>query len=258
MVAIERDVGIELDAGRQPRDVGPPEPAVSRRTQGRLLELARAALRVAIGTESALALSLPAERGRWRGRRAAVFVTLTKAGELRGCMGTLQPDRPLGETVALTAITAARDDPRFAPLQADELPLLHVDVSILGPFAELAELSAFVPGVHGVMVERDGRRALLLPEVAIDHRWDGERMLGAVCEKAGLPRDAWQDQRTRRLVFRTVRFGGPAGQVLTGATPSPARRSATRTAWAAPTKESGPSSAARASAARGHGAACRS
>ena len=69
-----------------------------------------------------------------------------------------------------------------------------------------------MPGVHGVIVESVGRGALLLPEVATDHGWDGARMLGAVCEKAGLPRYAWRDQGTRRLVFRTVRFGGPAVQ----------------------------------------------
>jgi len=60
------------------------------------------------------------------------------------------------------------------------------------------------------IVERDGRRALLLPEVATDHGWDDEQMLKTACEKAGLRSDAWQDPRTTRHVFRTVRFGGPA------------------------------------------------
>lgn len=193
--------------GRGDEPVAPTIPARARRA---LLEIARGALRVATGIASPLTLTISADREIPSAFRAAVFVTLTANGELRGCMGTLEPDRPIEETVALTAITAALQDPRFRPVGADELPLIHVDVSILGPPVELADPFEFVPGVHGVIVERGGRRALLLPEVATDHGWDGARMLGAVCEKAGLSCDAWRDPETRRLVFRTIRFGGPA------------------------------------------------
>jgi hypothetical protein len=195
----------------------PSKPIIPVRAQRTLLEIARGALRVATGIASPLAVTESIGRGPALGLRAAVYVTLTEAGELRGCMGTLDPDRPIEETVALTAITAALQDPRFRPVAADEIELIRVDVSVLGPSVELEDASEFVPGVHGVMVERAGRRALLLPEVATDHGWDGARMLGAVCEKAGLPRDAWRDQKTRRLYFRTVRFGGSAveGAALT-------------------------------------------
>jgi len=199
------------------RDAQPPRqrrapatPTVPARAQRALLAIARTALRVATGIASPLALASPGGEEPTLERWDSVFVTLTEAGELRGCMGTLGPDRPIGETVALTALTAARRDPRFAPVDADELPLIHVDVSILGPPTELDDAATFVPGVDGVIVERGGRRALLLPEVAIDHGWDGPRMFEAVSRKAGLPGDAWRDGQTRRLVFRTVRFGGPA------------------------------------------------
>jgi uncharacterized protein (TIGR00296 family) len=116
----------------------------------------------------------------------------------------------VAEAVATVALWAAQDDPRFFPVAAGELPAIRIDVSILGSPAELADLSAFEPGVDGVIVERDGRRALLLPEVADDQGWGVEEMLTTVCRKAGLPGNAWQDPRTRRFVFRTVRFGGPA------------------------------------------------
>jgi AmmeMemoRadiSam system protein A len=194
---------------------GPAAPIVPARAQRELLEIARAALRVATGIASPLALDPPALDA-LSGEEPAlenwdsVFVTLTETGELRGCMGTLGPDRPIVETVALTAITAARHDPRFSPVGPDELPLIHVDVSILGPPVELDDLATFVPGMDGVIVERGGRRALLLPEVAIDHGWDGARMFEAVSRKAGLHGDAWREGQTRRLVFRTIRFGGPA------------------------------------------------
>lgn len=192
------------------RGAGPPEPIVPPEARRTLLRIARDALRVATGIVSPLALRASVRRRLSAEVRPTVFVTLTEAGDLRGCMGTLEPDQPIEETVALTAITAALHDPRFVPVEADELASIHVDVSILGEPAELEDPADFVPGVHGVIVERGGQRALLLPEVAIDHGWDGARMLGAVCEKAGLPRDAWRDERTRRLIFRTVRFGGPA------------------------------------------------
>jgi AmmeMemoRadiSam system protein A len=188
----------------------PSKPVIPVTEQRTLLEIARSALRVATGITSPLALTASVSRGQPLGLRAAVFVTLTEAGELRGCMGTLEPDRPIEESVALTAITAALQDPRFRPVAADELELIHVDVSILGPSVELEDPSAFVPGVHGVMVECAGRRALLLPEVATDHGWGGGRMLDAVCQKAGLPHDVWRDPKTKRLYFRTVRFGGSA------------------------------------------------
>jgi AmmeMemoRadiSam system protein A len=133
---------------------------------------------------------------------------LTDAGELRGCMGTLDPEQPVAQAVATAAMTASLDDPRFYPVEADELADLEVDVSILGVPVELVAPADFVPGLDGIVVERGRRLGLLLPEVATDHGWDGERMMGAVCRKAGLPPDAWREPETRCLVFRTARFGG--------------------------------------------------
>ncbi len=198
------------DTRSSARSAGPSEPRIPAEARPVLLDIARDALRVATGIASPLALTAAVRRRLPVELRLSVFVTLTEAGNLRGCMGTLRPDQPLEETVALTAITAALHDPRFVPLAADELPMIHVDVSVLGEPRELRDPADFVPGVHGIIVERGGRGALLLPEVASDQGWDGEGMLGAVCDKAGLPRDAWRDARTRRRVFRTVRFGGPA------------------------------------------------
>lgn len=168
---------------------------------------------MATGQATVLEPSVAVQRGLQPEIRAAVFVTLTSEGILRGCMGTLDPRQRVEEAVAVTTIRAARGDPRFLPVEAPELPTIRVDISILGAPVELNDPAEFVPGVHGVIVERDGRRALLLPEVATDHGWDGAQMLRTVCEKAGLRSDAWQDPRTKRQVFRTVRFGGPAASM---------------------------------------------
>jgi AmmeMemoRadiSam system protein A len=138
-------------------------------------------------------------------RPGAAFVTLTEGGSLRGCMGCLEADRPLGETVASAGASAAVRDPRFLPVTERELPAIHIDVSVLGPAVPLREPAAFRPGIDGIIVAREGRRALLLPEVATDLGWGTRQMLDAVCEKAGLEGHAWHDPRTRLFVFRTSR-----------------------------------------------------
>lgn len=137
---------------------------------------------------------------------AAAFVTLHEDGGLRGCIGSLAADRPLWQTVVGAAVAAALDDPRFAPVTAVEVPWLSIDVSVLGLPHPLDDPADFQPGRDGVIVARGGRRGLLLPEVAIDHRWGLREMLEGTCSKAGLPSDAWRDPATEVLVFRTVRF----------------------------------------------------
>jgi AmmeMemoRadiSam system protein A len=135
----------------------------------------------------------------------AAFVTLTEHGSLRGCMGSLAAEQPLRRAVAAAGALAAVDDPRFMPVTEHELPSIHIDVSVLGPAVPLRDPMAFRPGIDGVIVARDGRRALFLPEVATDQGWGPREMFDAVCEKAGLEGHAWHDPRTRLFVFRTVR-----------------------------------------------------
>lgn len=181
--------------------------------RGMLLDIARLAVSVAAGVRPAIALEralVEAGTDRLGRLRAAAFVTLREAGDLRGCMGALDSSRSLPEAVAEAALLAALGDPRFWPLAAAELPAVQVEISVLGPFVELPEADALVLGSEGVMVDGDGRAALLLPEVATDQGWDREQLLDAVCHKAGLAETAWRDRRTRLFTFRTVHFSGPA------------------------------------------------
>jgi AmmeMemoRadiSam system protein A len=183
---------------------------VSEADQARLLELARAAITVASGAAPSAALDEAIAAGPLPSFPAAAFVTLLEDGELRGCMGTLDPDGEAWQAVVDTAGWAARRDPRFPPLQAQEVAALEVGVSILGPMVELPDPSRFRPGIDGIVISRDGRRGLLLPEVADEVGHGATDMLDAVCRKAGLARDSWRDPRSRLWVFRTLRFGGPA------------------------------------------------
>ncbi len=178
-----------------------------------LLRVARVAVAVAahVGQARELGDLLEGVRGQPVGSvRGAAFVTLYSRGELRACMGTRDESRPLPDSVADAALSSALDDPRFPPLAAGELPRLRIEISVLGRLLEVADPESLRPGVDGVVVERDGRRGLLLPEVASEQGWDVQQLLAGVCQKAWLPPDAWQEPGTRLHAFRTLRFGGPA------------------------------------------------
>lgn len=106
----------------------------------------------------------------------------------------------LAETVTQCAIGAALHDPRFPSLGVDDLPSLEIEISVLSESAPIAP-DAIQPGRHGLLVMNGTRRGLLLPQVAVEHRWSGERFLAETCEKAGLHRDAWRDAETQILAF---------------------------------------------------------
>lgn len=141
--------------------------------------------------------------------RAGVFVTLYRHGELRGCLGHLEGDRPVAELVQRMAVASARDDPRFPPIAPEELDDLTVEVSLLTtPTPARAE--EVEPGRHGLIVRRGRQQGVLLPKVATEMGWGREQLLAGVCRKAGLPRDAWREGGTQLLVFEAQVIGAPA------------------------------------------------
>ena len=149
--------------------------------------------------ESLLSLALRAPR--------SAFVTIReRTGELRGCIGNLDDTEETWRNVRTAARGAAIRDPRFPPVAPWELGDLVIDVSVLGDPADLPDPALFDPVVHGVIVDREGRRALLLPNVGPPLGWDAEHTLDAVCEKAGLPADAWRRRGTHLRVFATTEF----------------------------------------------------
>ena len=181
-----------------------------------LLDLARAAVIAAVDGRPAPEPDLDAHPE--LAPPGDAFVTLTERGELRGCMGTLDAGLPVGRAVVRAAGLAATSDPRFWPVDADELDRLRIEVSALGPSRPLDDPATFVPGRHGIVVEARGRRALLLPQVASEMGWDTTEMLDAVCEKAGLPAGAWRGPATRLFVFEARRVDGPVLARMTAPT----------------------------------------
>jgi hypothetical protein len=140
--------------------------------------------------------ALPAPEHAFLQRHGATFVTLRQAGSLRGCIGSLQARRPLGEDVRANALAAAFSDPRFEPLTADEYTGIDVEVSVLSAAAPLPVTSEFDlhaqlrTGVDGLILELGHRRSTFLPQV-----WDAlpapRDFVAELKLKAGLPRDFW-------------------------------------------------------------------
>jgi AmmeMemoRadiSam system protein A len=174
-----------------------------------LLELARLAIVVAAGARPEAELRAAIADGTRPDLPAGAFVTLTAGGELRGCMGNLNPENAAWASVVDAAGWAAREDPRFSRVRERELAGLRLEVSILGPSVQLADPLAWRLGIDGVAVRRGTRRGLLLPEVADDVPGGREEMLEICCHKAGLWKGAWRESPSEVWAFRTLRFGGP-------------------------------------------------
>ncbi len=138
-------------------------------------------------------------------RPAGAFVTLRKkgSGRLRGCIGYIRPLFPLYQAVYENAFSAARRDPRFPPVSKKELAGLEMDISILSPLKPIESPRKFHVGKEGIVLNKDGRRAVFLPEVATNQGWTREQTLEQLALKAGLPPDAWKAKDARFFVFTT-------------------------------------------------------
>ncbi len=128
-----------------------------------------------------------------------VFVTLNKKAdtrELRGCIGRPYPVMPLGEAIILSAINAARGDPRFYPVKPEEIDDLVIEVTVLTVPERIKAKPKEIPGKivigrHGLIVAANRCQGLLLPQVAVEHGFDCTEFLCQTCMKAGLMPDAW-------------------------------------------------------------------
>ena len=147
--------------------------------------------------------------------KCGAFVTLRKAGHLRGCIGHVETSAPLYQTVRECALAAALRDPRFEPVTPEEVPDLRIEISVLSGFKDVRPEEIEV-GRHGLLVSRGLQRGLLLPQVASESNWDGEKFLKEACLKAGLPPDAWH-HGARLQVFTAQVFGEPEGVSAPGA-----------------------------------------
>jgi AmmeMemoRadiSam system protein A len=175
-----------------------------------LLRIARTTVVATVEGRRPDSLDLAAYSERLRGLGAS-FVTLLHFGALRGCLGSLQPERPLAEDVRQHAIAVCASDYRFPPVQPEEVPGLSLDVSVLSPthLLEYASpddlLGRLRPGVDGVLLRAGTYRATFLPKV-----WERvttpDEFLGMLCRKAGLPADSWRRDRLEISTYTVEEF----------------------------------------------------
>jgi AmmeMemoRadiSam system protein A len=175
-----------------------------------LLRLARQAMQAAVCDQLLPPLDLKSLPPHLQ-EPGASFVTLTAHGELRGCIGRLEPDDPLAEDVRQHAVAAALQDYRFPPVQPEELPEIAIEISRLTmpkdlPYTTPQDLlQKLRPGVDGVILRDGFYRATFLPQV-----WeklpDPATFLSHLCQKMGTPSNLWQRKKIKVQVYQVEEF----------------------------------------------------
>jgi len=172
-------------------------PSLSDAERKAILELARRAVVEAVGN---LHRTKPIPNEGIFAMPCGVFVSLHVDGRLRGCIGVVEPREGLGESIVRCAAGAALEDPRFAHMRPEEAARAEIEVSLLSAMRPIRPEEIEI-GTHGLLIERDGRRGLLLPQVAVEHHLGREEFLRETCVKAGLPPRSWEAEGTSLLGF---------------------------------------------------------
>lgn len=181
-------------------DTQNPEFKLSSETQKEMLSLARQSIESALNN---ITLSYKPTTEEMK-KPAAVFVTLQKNGQLRGCIGTTVAQAPLYQTVEYFAKAAAFEDTRFPQVTKSELKELHIEISVLSPMVRVNSADEIKPHLHGVVVKQGFHSGLFLPQVW-EHFSNKEDFLNELChQKAGLPPTAWKDPGKVELYIFTV------------------------------------------------------
>ncbi|PIT88123.1 MAG: hypothetical protein COU29_03875 [Candidatus Magasanikbacteria bacterium CG10_big_fil_rev_8_21_14_0_10_36_32] len=140
-------------------------------------------------------------------QQRGAFVTLKKDGQLRGCIGIFEPDIILADVIKNMALSSAFNDTRFEPLQINELNLITIEISVLSPMKQINNADSIEIGTHGVYIKKGRQSGVFLPQVATEMNWDKETFLNNLCvEKAGLPKNCWQDSSSEIYIFTAQVF----------------------------------------------------
>jgi AmmeMemoRadiSam system protein A len=170
--------------------------ALTKEDKNELLSLARRAIVDYVMNKKILEIEMKNPRLKANG---AVFVTIKKNDNLRGCIGNIHPVKPLYQAVISNAISASSHDPRFLPMNKEELKDMDIEISILSALEPIKDTRHIEIGTHGLYIVKEQRSGLLLPQVAKEHGWDRDMFLEQLCMKAGLPKDAWRDAKLYRF-----------------------------------------------------------
>jgi AmmeMemoRadiSam system protein A len=161
-----------------------------------LLQLARRSLVASVTSTWPRALTDGLSIGPRLKRKQGAFVTLTKKGRLRGCIGTILPRLPLYQAVIKNAQNAALNDRRFEQVTVGELTRIKIEISALSVPHRLGSYRDIVLGKHGIILRRGSGSATYLPHVATQQKWDLPTTLRHLSQKAGLGPNGWKDPKT--------------------------------------------------------------
>ena len=134
-------------------------------------------------------------------QKSGVFVTLKKGDELKGCIGYIQPVKPLYVAVQDMTIAASTQDPRFPAVTSEEVNDINIEISVMSQLRRIQSTQEVVVGEHGLYIDNGMNSGILLPQVATENKWDRSQFLENVCLKAGLPASALNDPSTQLYVF---------------------------------------------------------
>jgi MEMO1 family protein len=127
-------------------------------------------------------------------KESGVFVTLTKDGKLRGCIGQFSPDKALYVVVQDMAIAAAIEDKRFEPVTNEELNQIEIEISVLSPMRKISSIDEIQMGKHGIYIRKGVYSGTFLPQVGTETKWTKEEFLGHCArDKAGIGWEGWKD-----------------------------------------------------------------
>ena len=155
-------------------------------------------------------MKLESEREKNFSFNAGVFVTLNNADGLRGCIGFPMPDKKLSHGIIDAAIAAATEDPRFSPVKTNELNGIVFEVTVLTPPVEITVtdpmeyLEKIKVGRDGLIIRNSFSSGLLLPQVPVEYGWNVEEFLQHTCEKAGLEKDTWKNEKVKIEKFEGI------------------------------------------------------
>ena len=155
-------------------------------------------------------IKLESEREEKFSFNSGVFVTLNNPDGLRGCIGFPMPDKKLSHGIIDAAIAAATEDPRFSPVKINELNDIMFEVTVLTPPVEITVtdpmeyLEKIKVGRDGLIIRNSFSSGLLLPQVPVEYGWNVEEFLQHTCEKAGLEKDTWKNEKVKIEKFEGI------------------------------------------------------
>jgi len=168
-----------------------------------LLQLARRALIRRVAGNS---LELEALEHEFLMKPSGAFVTLHLDEELRGCIGRIRSEEPLGKVIQEMAMAAATQDHRFEEVRPEEVSQLDIEISVMTPPKQIQSVEEIEVGIHGLIVSDMGRTGLLLPQVPTQYGWGRETFLSYTCQKAGLPMNYWLEKKPKIETFSALVF----------------------------------------------------